>query len=162
MAARTSASQTKSITMGAAISAGAGGAETGGGAGAGALSRALRVVLPDRKRSTTWAASEEAAAASRLTVPIPRAARYRSTAADTMPRSTDPAPAAAADMLVSMGASNASLASRTAYASRLTLMRLSGPTLSEVALPAAAPQPRVIAGCKFVVIPVEPCGEGVL
>ena len=33
--------------------------------------------------------------------------------------------------------------------------------LSEVTLPATAPQPSVMAGNTLVVMPVEPCGEGV-
>ncbi|MEZ5394312.1 MAG: hypothetical protein R2724_15970 [Bryobacterales bacterium] len=44
---------------------------------------------------------------------------------------------------------------------RLMLIKCSGVTLSEVELPATAPQPSVIAGATLVVMPVEPCGDGV-
>src|ERR1017187_8855649 len=64
--------------------------------------------------------------------------------------------------LESSGISNASSGLRTTYARRLMLMRCCGPTLSEVMLPAAAPQPSVIEGKTLVVMPVEPCGAGVL
>ena len=40
-------------------------------------------------------------------------------------------------------------------------MRCCGPTLSDVIFPATAPQPSVIDGKTFVVIPVDPCGAGV-
>ena len=42
------------------------------------------------------------------------------------------------------------------------LIRCIGPTLSLVTLPAIAPQPSVIDGNTLVVMPVEPCGDGVL
>jgi len=42
------------------------------------------------------------------------------------------------------------------------LIRCCGPTLSLVELPAMAPQPSVIDGKTLVVMPVEPCGDGVL
>src|SRR5437764_1381678 len=40
------------------------------------------------------------------------------------------------------------------------LIRCCGPTLSDVILPAIAPQPSVMDGKTFVVIPVDPCGAG--
>ena len=60
-----------------------------------------------------------------------------------------------------MGISKASSGLRITYARRLTLIRCSGPTLSDVMLPAMAPQPRVMPGNRLVVMPVEPCGAGV-
>ena len=42
------------------------------------------------------------------------------------------------------------------------LIKCIGPTLSLVMLPAMAPQPSVIDGKTLVVMPVDPCGAGVL
>src|SRR5579864_9425883 len=52
------------------------------------------------------------------------------------------------------------IAASTEYASRLMLIKCRGPILSLVELPATAPQPSVMAGNRFVEIPVEPVGVG--
>ena len=71
-------------------------------------------------------------------------------------------PAVAGSAWSSSVISKASSGLRTTYARRLRFTRCCGPTLSEVMLPAAAPHPRVIEGNTLVVMPVEPCGAGVL
>src|SRR5579864_6289218 len=97
MAARTSASQTKSTSCG-------GGGAGGGSAAAdvpapGLVSQVKPVLAPvarrERKRSTTSAATLGAVAGDTAAGwEMPRAARYRSTAATTVPRSTGPETAA--------------------------------------------------------------------
>src|ERR1700733_15327795 len=79
----------------------------------------------------------------------PLVARNRSTAETIWARSI-------LDGSISVGIGVAS----TAYASRLMLIKCRGLTLSLVELPATAPQPSVIAGNRFVAIPVEPVGVG--
>src|SRR3981189_3630198 len=70
--------------------------------------------------------------------------------------------AAGRSLAVVGGISKASSGFLTAYANLLMFIRFSGVMLSPVLLPATAPQPRVMAGNRFVVMPTEPCGVGVL
>src|SRR6476469_2661140 len=51
--------------------------------------------------------------------------------------------------------------SRTPYATRFRLIRCNGEMLSDVMFPPAAPQPKVIAGNRFVVYPTAPNAAGV-
>src|SRR5579872_3056672 len=91
MAVRTSASHTKSIVCAESSTAGGfgvGGFDAAGVAGDGP-SWGFRPARPDKNRSTTSAARFDTFAATPV-VAIPRDPRYRSTAAETIRRSTGP------------------------------------------------------------------------